>query len=262
MGQHLAQNWPELARTGPFWYSGSMQVIGHRGAAALAPENTWASFDLAVSLGVDAIETDVRATSDGELILLHDERLSRTTSGEGFVRDTPWSVIKSLDAGAWFHQDFQGARVPLFGETLERYGKQIPLIIEVKQLDLELRVLDMVREYELLDTVSFTSFYFPVVQNIKLLAPETKVGYLTSDTGDQNVQRVIDAGLDQFCPPAQAISSAQVSAWKSLGLDIRAWGVRDPALMHAALEAGVDGMTVDFPHLLLQAVGRMEPRQD
>ena len=239
-----------------------MQVIGHRGAAALAPENTWASFDTALALGVDAIETDVRATRDGQLILLHDERLSRTTNGDGFVRDTAWSVIQGLDAGAWFSQDFQGARVPLLSETLERYGQQIPFIIEIKQLDLELRVLDMVRQYGLLDTVSFTSFYFPVVQNIKLLAPEVKVGYLTSDTGDQNVQRVIEAGLDQFCPPAQAVSAPQVRAWQALGLDIRAWGVRDPALMQAALEAGVDGMTVDFPHLLLQAVGRIRSQKD
>ena len=61
-----------------------MQVIGHRGAAALAPENTWPGFDLALELGVDAVETDVRATSDGVLVLLHDERLDRTTEGEAF----------------------------------------------------------------------------------------------------------------------------------------------------------------------------------
>ena len=237
-----------------------MQVIGHRGAAALAPENTWASFDLAVSLGVDAIETDVRATSDGELILLHDERLARTTNGQGFARETPWSVIKTLDAGEWFSAEFRGARVPLFGETLVRYGKQIPLVIEVKQLDLEVRVLELVREYGLLQSVAFTSFYFPVVQNLKLLAPEVKVGFLASDVHEHTVERVITAGLDQFCPPAKAISPNQVRIWQDLGLDIRAWGVSDPELMRTAIAAGVDGMTVDFPHLLLEALGR-RPRQ-
>ena len=233
-----------------------MQVIGHRGAAALAPENTWASFDLAVSLGVDAIETDVRATSDGILILLHDERLARTTNGQGYVRETPWSVIKNLDAGAWFSTEFSGVRVPLFGETLVRYGKRIPLIIEIKQLDLEVRVLELVREHGLLDSVAFTSFYFPVVQNLKILDPDAKVGFLASDVQEQTVGRVVAAGLDQFCPPAKAISSDQVRAWQDLGLDIRAWGVRDPELMQAAIAAGVDGMTVDFPHLLLEALGR------
>ena len=237
-----------------------MQVIGHRGAAALAPENTWASFDLAVSLGVDAIETDVRATSDGELILLHDERLARTTNGQGFARETPWSVIKTLDAGEWFSAEFRGARVPLFGETLVHYGKQIPLVIEVKQLDLEVRVLELVREYGLLQSVAFTSFYFPVVQNLKLLAPEVKVGFLASDVHEHTVERVITAGLDQFCPPAKAISPNQVRIWQDLGLDIRAWGVSDPELMRTAIAAGVDGMTVDFPHLLLEALGRRPPQ--
>ncbi len=79
-----------------------IQVIGHRGAAALAPENTWAGFDLALGLGVDAIETDVRATCDGVLVLLHDERLDRTTDGQGQVREMPWATVQRLDAGGWF----------------------------------------------------------------------------------------------------------------------------------------------------------------
>ena len=237
-----------------------MQVIGHRGAAALAPENTWAGFDVAVSLGVDAIETDVRATSDGTLILLHDERLARTTNGQGFVRETPWSVIKTLDAGGWFGAEFRGARVPLFGETLARYGRRVPLIIEIKQLDLEVRVLELVREQGLVDSVAFTSFYFPVVQNLKLLAPEVTVGFLASDVQEQTVERVLAAGLDQFCPPAKAISPEQVRAWQGRGLDIRAWGAHDPELMRTAIAAGVDGMTVDFPHLLLKALGRRPPQ--
>ena len=83
-----------------------MQVIGHRGAAALAPENTWASFDRALSIGADAIETDVHSTSDGELVLIHDKNLSRTTDGSGVVHETPWSVVKGLDAGSWFSPDY------------------------------------------------------------------------------------------------------------------------------------------------------------
>jgi glycerophosphoryl diester phosphodiesterase len=78
-----------------------MQVIGHRGAAALAPENTWASFDVALDIGVDALETDVRATSDGVLVLLHDEHLDRTTNGQGLtVHTTPWSVVKTSHSKA------------------------------------------------------------------------------------------------------------------------------------------------------------------
>ena len=77
-----------------------MQVIGHRGAAGLAPENTWESFDVALSLGVDAIETDIRATADGTLVLRHDAELERTTNGRGSLKDTTWEVVQTLDAGS------------------------------------------------------------------------------------------------------------------------------------------------------------------
>jgi len=233
-----------------------MQVIGHRGAAALAPENTWAGFDRALALGVDAIETDVRATSDGELVLLHDERLDRTTNGSGLVQQTLWSVVRELDAGSWFSEEYRGARVPLLVPTLERYGTRVPFALEVKQRGIELRVVGHVLDLGILERITFTSFDWQVVKHIKAEHPSARVGFLTPDVGPESVQRVVEAGLDQFCPPANQVSAIQVSAWKALGLEVRAWGVRDPELMMSALRAGVDGMTVDFPHLLLQALGR------
>jgi hypothetical protein len=108
-----------------------VQVIGHRGAAALVPENTWVGFDRALDLGVDAIETDVQATSDGVLVLIHDMSLDRTTDGQGPVSETPWSVIGRLDAGSWFDPQYRGARVPLLDETLERYGKLTHIALAV-----------------------------------------------------------------------------------------------------------------------------------
>jgi glycerophosphoryl diester phosphodiesterase len=233
-----------------------VQVIGHRGAAALAPENTWAGFDLALELGVDAIETDVRATSDGVLVLLHDAQLDRTTNGTGAICETPWSAVRMLDAGEWFDERYVGARVPRLGETLRRYGVRTRWAIEIKQLGIEERVLDVVRELDLLDRVTFTSFDWGAVVGIRAACSEASVGYLAQDTDPDTVARVVHAGLDQFCPPSNAVSRDQVTAWKARGLEVRAWGVRDEALMMGAIEAGVDGMTVDFPHLLLEALGR------
>jgi glycerophosphoryl diester phosphodiesterase len=237
-----------------------MQVIGHRGAAALAPENTWASFDVALALGVDAIETDVRATSDGELLLIHDERLDRTTDSQGLtVHKTPWSVIQTLDAGSWFDAEFLGERVPRLLETLERFGQSAHVVLEIKQPGIELDVLDMVHELDLLNNVTFTSFQFEVVNRIKASAPLAKVGFLTRDVGQHNVQRALDARIDQFCPPASEVTQNLVLEWKGLGLEVRAWGIKNPDVMMRAVEAGVDGMTVDFPHLLLEALGRHHP---
>jgi len=233
-----------------------VQVIGHRGAAALAPENTWSGFDLAIEIGVDAIETDVQATSDGVLVLLHDERLDRTTDGSGLLRETPWSVVRELDAGAWFDERYRGARVPQLAPTLDRYGGHTHLAIEIKQLGVELEALAQVRERGLLPAVTFTSFHWEAVRRIREAAPQARVGYLTADVSADVVRRVVDAGLTQLCPVATSLSPERVAAWKALGLEVRAWGVRTPELMRFAITTGVDGMTVDFPDLLLKELGR------
>src|SRR3954452_18398025 len=91
---------------------GQPLVLGHRGASAYAPENTFAAFDLAVEMGADGIETDVRATRDGVLVLLHDETVDRTTDGTGVVAELNRAQVDALDAGSWFGVAYAGERVP------------------------------------------------------------------------------------------------------------------------------------------------------
>ena len=100
-------------------------VIGHRGAAGLAPENTLASFAHAVGLGVDAVELDVHLSADGHLVVIHDERIDRTTNGNGKVADAPLAALRMLDAGA-------GERVPTLDEVLEAVPRHIAINIELK----------------------------------------------------------------------------------------------------------------------------------
>jgi hypothetical protein len=113
-------------------------VIGHRGAAAHFPENTSASFDHAVSLGVDAIEFDLRVSRDGVVVVIHDPTVDRTTNGTGAVADLTLAELKKLDAGAQFTRDGrtfpwrgQGLQILTFDELLDRYPS-IPLLIELK----------------------------------------------------------------------------------------------------------------------------------
>lgn len=233
-----------------------MEVIGHRGAAGLAPENTWEGFDVALSLGVDAIETDVRETADGTLVLRHDAELERTTNGCGFLKETTWEVVQTLDAGSWFSDAYRGAKVPRLCETLEHYGRRTHLVLELKERGLESRVLGMVQQQGLLQSVTFTSFDFDIVVKIKAAEPSARTGYLTREVTPEAVVRTKSAGLNQFCPPASSVSAGRVAEWKALGLEVRVWQIRSPELMHAAITAGVDGMTVDFPDVLLKALGR------
>jgi glycerophosphoryl diester phosphodiesterase len=235
-----------------------MKVIGHRGVASLAPENTFAGFDLALRLGVDAIETDIQRTKDGKLVLFHDTRIERTTNGRGWLRRMAWEELRELDAGSWFHRQYAGERIPLLADFLQRYGSRIPIELEVKQAGIEQEVVGTVIEHKLLERITFTSFDFSTAARMKELALQANVGFLTSDISAKTITRMRNARVTQFCPKAQKVTKALVDMWRAQGLYIRAWGVKNVALMRQAISAGVDGMTVDFPDVLLAELGREE----
>jgi len=97
------------------------QLIGHRGIAALAPENTMASFRLAASQNVNWVEFDVRLTKDSELVIFHDDTLERTTNGKGTVYEHNLRELLVLDAGSWFSPQFVGEKIPVFGDVLTQF---------------------------------------------------------------------------------------------------------------------------------------------
>jgi glycerophosphoryl diester phosphodiesterase len=233
-----------------------MKVIGHRGAAGLAPENTYAGFDLALALGVDGIETDVQKTKDGKLVLFHDYLLDKTTSGTGVLQETSWQELHQLDAGSWFDGTYAGERIPLLVEALKRYGTRTYFDLEIKQVGIEYEVLHLVEQLGQLDRVTFTSQDFPTACNIKEKNPLARVGYLTADFSEEMLKKVIEAKMQDFCPRAEKITKQLVDHWRSLGLFIRACGVKNAEIMKNAIYAGVDGMTSDFPDLLLKELER------
>ena len=235
-----------------------IKVIGHRGACSLAPENTWASFDLAVQMGVDAIETDIWATADGELILIHDQDLARTTNGTGLVTENLWSEIASLDAGSWFAADFIGASIPRLQNTLIHYRQQVDWVLEIKQKGIEIQVLRMVQELNLTDSVTFTSFDQDVVENMRNASREVVVEWLLTESNPQKQKQALAMKVNHVCLPATIISAEIVASWNSIGLPVRVWQVTDKKIMKKAFEAGVVAMTLDFPHLLLDFLQKKE----
>jgi len=233
-----------------------MKVIGHRGALGLAPENTFAGFDLALEMGVDGIETDVQRTKDGKLVLFHDFRLDRTTNGTGVLQETTWQELQHLDVGSWFDDKYAGERIPLLIEALQRYGTRSSFDLEIKQSGIEYEVLKLVAQLKLLDRIVFTSRDLPTICNIKEKNPLAQVGLLTADFSTENLERVVKAKIPCFCPRAEKVTKHLVDQWHSLGLFVRACGVNNTQMMRNAIQAGVDGMTFDFPNLLLKELGR------
>ncbi len=162
--------------------SGEPLVGGHRGNPAEFPENTLASFRSAIELGVDVIECDVHMSADGELVVIHDHTLDRTTNGTGMVRDHTYAELRELDAGG-------GERVPLLREFLELGGEtNVGLAIELKQIPIpypgiESRVVELVRAVKVLDLAAVISFQHRSVRELveEMHAAGKAVGVWTVD---------------------------------------------------------------------------------
>ena len=169
----------------------NVYVAGHRGFPKVYPENTMISFEGALKLGLDQIETDVRITRDGELVLIHDALVDRTTDGTGEVRDYTFEELQKLDAGSWKDSTFAGARIPKLRDLFElvKDHPTITLDLELKEypdrdedgswekvaLEVCDRTVAMVEEYHFEDRVVLNTFSTPLMNYVHKKHP----GYRT-----------------------------------------------------------------------------------
>lgn len=235
-------------------------VLAHRGASSYAPENTLPAFELALEMGADGIETDIRATGDEKLVLLHDERLDRTTDGAGTVASQRWDQVAELDAGSWFSLDYEGTRVPLLSDFLETYAGRTRLALEVKGRRIEPLVQAIIAPY-VSDNLTVTSFQFGTILLLKRAMPTLRLGWLVRAFGSLEIELAAKEGLAQICPKAEGLSAPLVQLAHDMGLEVRAWAVNDQELMELAVQAGVDGMTINFPDKLVHYLDGLEDHQ-
>lgn len=240
-------------RTGP-------QVIGHRGAAGYAPENTMASFERALTLGVDAIELDVHPTSDGELVVIHDPTLERTTNGHGFVSAHTLAQLQELDAGAWFDPAFAGQRIPLFRDVLAWAKGRTPVVIEIKQgpifyPNIEELLVGVLEETGMRDQVLVISFDHISVHKVKQLAPDIPTGVLYAGRCVNPVSLAREAQADALMPYWPLLTKEEVAAAHQAGLFIGPWGGAEQNY-EFILATGVDAVIADFPDRPRQVLAR------
>jgi glycerophosphoryl diester phosphodiesterase len=254
-----------------------LDVHGHRGAAGLAPENTLAAFRKAMALGVDALEMDLHVTRDGELIVIHDETLDRTTDGRGSVADLTLEEVKRRDAGGKFAPAFRGERVPTLREVIElvREGRnaRIRLDLEIKfgkgqegrPEDFEERVLEALRQTGFVQRVNVISFHHPSLVKMKALEPKIRTGLL--EGGQQpprdSVALVRQHRADYYSPRFQQVTAETVAALHRAGIPIVPWTANEEADMRRLMAVGIgtfpgDGIATDFPDRLLHL---LEARQ-
>lgn len=259
----------EVPSTGPL-------VIAHRGGAGLRPENTLEAFRHAVALGADWLELDVHLTADGEVVVIHDETVDRTTDGKGSVHDMTLAQIKSLDAGyRWtadggrtFPYRDRGLSVPTLDEVLAAFP-ETPILIELKDDDPALAeaVAARIRRHEAGDRVMVASFHDRTLQHFRAIAP----GIATSLAHDESLRFVIlqRLGLTAFYqPPGVALQVPEYSGRLKVfsgglvrlaherGLEVHVWTVNDARKMEQLLMEGADGILTDYPDRAL-AVRRL-----
>ena len=231
----------------------ALMVIAHRGASSYAPENTLAAFDLALEMGARDIELDVDFTSDGHIVVIHDDTVDRTTNGSGPVTSHTLAALRGFDAGSWFGPQFAGERIPTFDEVLARYKGRAHIHTEIKgrSPSLSRRTADLIRRHGMEGEVTITSFQKVRLEEMRAYAPEFPMGWLVREVSDPIIEQAHAMGVTQFCPRADLVTPELVRRLHAEGFVARAWGVTTEELMQQVVQAGADGMTVNFPDKLI-----------
>ncbi|GBD44740.1 Glycerophosphodiester phosphodiesterase, cytoplasmic [bacterium HR40] len=256
------QPWrPERGATG---FALEIPVIGHRGAAAWAPENTLAGLREAKRRGCRWVEFDVKLTRDRIPVLLHDERLERTTSGRGRARDLDAAEFRQLDAGRWFDSRFAGEPVPTLADAIALLHElDLDANIEIKPCrgreaeTAEVVARQVLRLWPAERPVPlFSSFSEEALAVARRIAPEIPRGLLREAPGRNWQDRLVALDCVTLHLDHRRVSLKALRAMREAGVAVLLYTVNDPARAAQLLEAGAAGLFSDVPDLLLAALGR------
>ena len=230
-------------------FDNSIDVIGHRGAGGVAPENTRAAIERAISAGAQWVEIDVQETADGEVVVIHDSDLMKNAGVDLKVWDATVDEIMAVDVGTSFDPQFHDERVPTLREILNLCKGRIGIIIELKSYGhgqmLEQRVVDLVEASGSVDEVQCMSLKPGVVAQLKKLRPDWRVGLLLSlAVGDV---RNIEA--DFLAVNARFATSRMVQEAHEAHKLLYAWTLNDPVSISRMVGRGVDGVITDYPDM-------------
>lgn len=220
-------------------------VIGHRGAAGHAPENTLTSFHKAVELGADMVELDVHLCATGEPVVIHDDTVDRTTDGSGRVRDLSLEDLRRLDAGG-------GERVPTLEKVIEEMSGQAALNVELKGLGCVDRVHEVISDAVgdgLMSQDGFlvSSFHLGMLEWMRALSDDVRLGVLVKEDPAQVFDFAQRIHAYSVNPYHKRMGLESVSSAHGRGLKVYPWTVNKPGDIAKAKAMGVDGIISDYP---------------
>jgi glycerophosphoryl diester phosphodiesterase len=224
---------------------GRIMLGGHRGNPAEHPENTLESYRSAIDLGCDMVECDVHLTADGELAVIHDHNLERTTNGTGLVGAYRLAELRELDAG-------NGQKIPLLEEIIELVRDRVGLVIETKQNPipypgLEEKLIATLREQGMTDRVTVVSFHHRCVRHLKEVGPELDVGILDASRPIDPVGMMRAAGADLFSCFYGTLDPPMAEEIRAAGGSVGVWTVDDPLAVMWARACHPDSVFTNRP---------------
>ncbi len=236
-------------------------MIAHRGASLLTPENTMAAFNLAVEVGAHAIELDAKLSQDGEVVIIHDSTLDRTTDGTGTVRSHTVVELRTLDAGSHFGESFTGERMPILADVFDSLAGKILFNVELTNSAtpfdrLPEKVISLIVHRGIENDVLISSFNPIALIMSKRIAPEIPIGLLMRGSTRSLINRMMRSWIlyDCYHPAWERVSQDMVDQERENGDRVRVWTVNSSEEMFRLVSIGVNGIITDDPALALDVL--------
>ena len=232
------------------------EIFAHRGASGYAPENTLEAFRLAMEQGADGMELDVHLTKDGEVVVIHDETLDRTSNGHGNVRDYTLEELKKFS----FHnhmEKYQGVQIPTLKEALNLVKNSCMKVnIELKTgiywyEGIEEKTMEIVKSRKMEDRIIYSSFNHYSIQKILEQDVHAETAYLFSDVPLSMEKYAKETGVKGLHPAVYHLKMADfLETYLKSGLKVRVWTVNNKEDMKMFMDAGVDAVITNYPDII------------
>lgn len=248
-----------------------IKIIAHRGASGLAPENTLGAFKIAVELGADMIELDIRPTKDQKAIVFHDKKLNRTTPINGVVQNHYLNELKRIDAGSWFNKkDHQSETIPTLDETIDFLKGKSEMLVEIKserrQIENEFlhKLIKLIEKHDARDEIIIQSFDSKILKRFYTLYPNYrfqklivwKVPFLKVQFDQRLMLENIlkNPHYESINVDHRYVTPNLVRKIHRHNKKIYCWTVNQQLRMFRLMNMGVDGIITNYPNKLKQLI--------
>lgn len=225
-------------------------IVAHRGFSGIYPENTLLAFQKAVELGVDFIELDIHQTLDKEIVVCHDEKIDRTTDGNGYIKEMNYEEIKKYDAGKW--KGYSGEKIPLLRDVFEKFKNKVKILIEIKECDVY-ELVKLIKEYKIEKSVIVGSFNLEYIKEVRNLFPIISTA-LISYKVPTNIDHLIKYGIRKLDIEFHNLNKEIVKELVSYGFVINTWTPNTEEELKKVIDYGVQFITTDRPDILKKLI--------